>query len=169
MDALFSPWRFSYLVQAKSESGCVFCRALLSDDAGAEDSLVVYMAVHNFVILNLYPYNNGHLMIVPRAHLAAPSASSPAQRAEMAELAVVGESILRQAYNPDGFNVGMNLGRAAGAGIEEHFHLHVVPRWAGDTNFMTVMAGTRVIPEDLRKTRDRLRSAFVARLGGGPS
>ncbi len=169
MDALFAPWRFSYLVQERTDGGCVFCKAHQAADDEAEDSLVVYRAVHNFVILNLYPYNNGHLMIVPTAHLAVPSASTPEQRAEMTELAAVGEAVLRETYQPDGFNVGMNLGRAAGAGIEQHFHLHIVPRWSGDTNFMTVMAGTRVIPEDLRRTRDSLRRAFALRLGAGPA
>lgn len=163
MDSLFAPWRYSYLVQEKALEGCVFCAALRSTPGGVD--LVVYRGRHNFVILNLFPYNNGHLMIVPNAHLASPAASTPDQRAEMAELAVAGEEVLREAYRPDGFNLGMNLGRAAGAGIEQHFHLHVVPRWAGDTNFMAVTAGTRVIPEDLRLARERLREGFLSRLG----
>jgi ATP adenylyltransferase len=163
MDSLFAPWRFAYLVQAKTENGCVFC-SVAGGEAGADD-LVVHRGRHNFVILNLYPYNNGHLMIVPRAHVASPSASTPEQRSEMTELAVVVEEILRDIYHPDGLNLGMNLGRAAGAGIAHHYHLHVVPRWSGDTNFMTVTAGTRVIPEDLTTTRDRIRRSFAQRLG----
>lgn len=164
MDSLFSPWRYAYLIQEKKDDGCVFCAALASGD-GDEDSLVVYRARRNFVILNLYPYNNGHLMIVPNEHVSSPAGSTPAQRAEMTDLSVVGEQVIRSLFKPEGINVGMNLGRAAGAGIEEHFHLHMVPRWSGDTNFMTVMAGTRVIPEDLRETRARLRREFLERLG----
>ncbi|HXI03887.1 MAG TPA: HIT domain-containing protein, partial [Candidatus Saccharimonadales bacterium] len=164
MDALFAPWRFSYLIQEKREEGCVFCNALRHHGEDAEDSLVVHRGALNLVLLNLYPYNNGHLMVVPNAHLALPSESTPAQRAEMMELSVIAEGVLDDAYHPDGFNVGMNLGRAAGAGIESHFHLHIVPRWSGDTNYMTVMAGTRVIPEDLKRTRDLLRERFAARL-----
>jgi ATP adenylyltransferase len=162
MDSLFAPWRFSYLVQGKAPEGCVFCTARTSP---GDDSLVVYRGRHNFAILNLYPYNNGHLMIVPNAHLSSPALSTAEQRAEMAELAVAAEEALREAYLPDGLNLGMNLGRAAGAGIDEHFHLHVVPRWSGDTNFMTVTAGTRVIPEDLAVARRRLRELFLRRLG----
>jgi len=165
MDSLFAPWRYSYLVREKAPDGCVFCAALAAGEEA--DHLVVFRGRLNFVILNLYPYNNGHLMIVPNAHLASPSASSAEQRAEMAELTVVAEEVLREAYHPDGLNVGMNLGRAAGAGIEQHFHLHMVPRWEGDTNFMAVTAGTRVIPEDLNVTRDRLREGFHRRLGAG--
>jgi ATP adenylyltransferase len=163
MDSLFAPWRYTYLVQDKPPEGCVFCAALRAPSD--EGSLIVYRGRSNFVILNLFPYNNGHLMIVPNAHLASPSGSTPEQRAEMSELAVAGEEVLREAYHPDGLNLGMNLGRAAGAGIETHFHLHVVPRWNGDTNFMAVTAGTRVIPEDLRITRDRLREGFLRKLG----
>ena len=166
MESLFAPWRYAYLVQESSRSECVFCDALLDEADTADKRLIVYRARHNFVILNLYPYNNGHLMIVPNEHVATPSASTPEQRAEMTELTVAAELVLRDVLKPDGINIGMNLGRAAGAGIEEHYHLHLVPRWAGDTNFITVMAETRVIPEDLRATRDRLRSAFLQHLGG---
>jgi ATP adenylyltransferase len=162
VDALFSPWRFSYLIQESPPPGCVFCIAHRRPDDDADDNLIVHRARFNFVILNLYPYNNGHLMVVPNAHLATPGDSDPQQRAEMIELAMECERILRANFRPDGFNVGMNLGRAAGAGIAEHFHMHVVPRWSGDTNFMTVMAGTRVIPQDLRETRELLRAGFRA-------
>lgn len=163
MDSLFAPWRYPYLVSEKSAGGCVFCAALRGE--GIEENLVVYRARLNFVILNLYPYNNGHLMIVPNDHVPSPASSSPEQRAEMTELAVAVEEILRETHCPDGFNLGMNLGRAAGAGIEQHYHLHIVPRWSGDTNFMAVTAGTRVIPEDLISLQQRLRTRFVARLG----
>ncbi len=163
MRSLFAPWRYSYLVQEPAEVSCIFCRAFTRRDD--EESLVVHKGVHNFVILNLYPYNNGHLMIVPNAHVASPSASTAEQRREMMDLATACETALQRTYRPDGINIGMNLGRAAGAGVEEHFHLHVVPRWAGDTNFMTVTAETRVIPESLPQTRARLRQALNALLG----
>jgi len=166
MDSLFAPWRYAYLVQEKVRGGCVFCEALRGEDPG--NNLIVYRARRNFIILNLYPYSNGHLMIVPNDHVSSPAASTPDQRAEMAELAVAVEVILRDHYRPDGFNLGMNLGRAAGAGIEEHYHLHVVPRWAGDTNFMAVTAGTRVIPEDLRAAQSRIRQKLIERLGPEP-
>jgi ATP adenylyltransferase len=169
MESLFAPWRFAYLVGETAVEGCVFCNARREDGAD-ERTLVVYRGRHNFVILNLYPYNNGHLMVVPNEHLAYPSQSSPEQRSEMTEISVAGEQVLMESFRPDGLNMGMNLGKAAGAGIESHFHLHMVPRWSGDTNFMTVTAGTRVIPEDLLVTRDRLRAGFLVRLGpdGGP-
>lgn len=165
MKSLLTPWRYSYLVEDKSRGGCVFCDAL----AGPEDEKthLVYRASHNFIILNLYPYTNGHLMIVPNVHLASPSDSSAEQRGEMMELAAACEAALREIYRADGINLGMNLGRAAGAGIEAHYHLHVVPRWEGDTNFMAVLADTRIIPEDMSTTRQRLREALEERLGPG--
>ena len=164
MKSLFTPWRYSYLVQEKTQDNrCIFCEALARTDD--ESSLVVYRGLHNFIILNLYPYSNGHVMIVPNAHLAFPSSSSAEQRSEMIDLATACESALRESYRADGVNMGMNLGRAAGAGIEAHYHLHVLPRWEGDTNFMAVTAETRIIPEDLLLTRDRLRAALRARLG----
>jgi len=163
MKSLFTPWRYSYLVQEKPMSSCVLCDAL--SNAEREDSLLVYRGASNFVILNLYPYTNGHMMIVPNDHVASPSASTAAQRAELIDLAAACETALRESYGADGINMGMNLGRAAGAGIEAHYHLHVLPRWEGDTNFMAVTAETRIIPEDLQLTRARLRRALQERLG----
>lgn len=164
MRSLFAPWRYSYLVQERSAADeCIFCTALSKGDG--DDSLLLYTATHNFVILNLFPYNNGHLMVVPKEHVSSPSASSSETRAEMMDLAAACETVLRKEYHPDGINLGMNLGRAAGAGIESHYHLHLVPRWAGDTNFMAVTAETRIIPEDLMQTRSRLRSALRSLLG----
>ncbi len=164
MQSLFAPWRYSYLVQEPPPVvECIFCNALAHPDA--DDSLIVYTGEHNFIILNLYPYNNGHLMIVPKRHVASLSESLPAARAEMIDLATVCETALRDTYRPDGINVGMNIGQAAGAGIEAHYHLHLVPRWAGDTNFMTVTAETRVIPEPLSETRIRVKQALEAQLG----
>lgn len=163
MKSLFTPWRYPYLVSEKGGGGCIFCDAVKRADD--EDSLVVYRAGQTFVILNLYPYTNGHLMIVPYDHLASPSQSSASQRAELFDLATACEAALRQIYRADGINMGMNLGRAAGAGIEAHYHLHVLPRWEGDTNFMAVTADTRLIPEDFRLTRSRLRQVLQEKLG----
>ena len=163
MKSLLSPWRYAYLVQDRPAGECVFCHALAH--AGEDASLIVHRGRHNFVILNLYPYTNGHLMVVPNEHVASPSDSSAAQRAELIDLASACEAALRDAYRADGVNLGMNLGRAAGAGIEEHYHLHVVPRWEGDTNFMAVTADTRIIPEDLQVSKGRVRDALARRLG----
>ncbi|HKY32031.1 MAG TPA: HIT domain-containing protein [Candidatus Polarisedimenticolia bacterium] len=166
MKSLLTPWRYSYLVQEKP-AGCVFCLALSRQDD--ESSLIVHRGTRTFVILNLFPYANGHLMIVPNDHLASPAESEPAQRWEMIDLAAACEAALRDAYRADGVNLGMNLGKAAGAGIESHYHLHVVPRWEGDTNFMAVTADTRIIPEELQRTRQKVRDALARRLSrGGP-
>lgn len=161
MKRLFSPWRLDYVAGGGERArGCVFCRAAKSRDDHA--SLVVARGRTHFVILNKYPYNNGHLMIVPRRHLASPSEAPAAARAEMMDLLVRSEKALHAAYRPAGINLGMNLGRAAGAGIEGHYHLHLVPRWEGDTNFMTVAHSTRVIPESLDTTWQRLHGLFAA-------
>ncbi len=156
MQRLFSPWRLSYVSSHRSRrEGCVFCHA--ARRRGRPDPLVVHRARHNFVILNKYPYNNGHLMIVPYDHLDTPAGSTTDSLSEMMLLAVRCERALRRLYRPTGINLGMNLGRSAGAGIAGHYHLHVVPRWDGDTNFMTVVHETRVIPESLSTTSRRLR------------
>jgi len=163
MKSLLSPWRYAYLVQDRPAGECVFCHALAHSDEDA--SLIVHRGRHNFVILNLYPYTNGHLMVVPNDHVASPSDSGAAQRAELMDLASACEAALRDAYRADGVNLGMNLGKAAGAGIEAHYHMHVVPRWEGDTNFMAVTADTRIIPEDLQVSKGRVRDALARRLG----
>jgi len=160
MKRLFSPWRLRYVASAsRRESGCVFCRAARGKNDRA--NLVVARGQTHYVILNKYPYNNGHLMIVPREHLASPALARTASLAEMMILAVRCERALRAAYRPSGINLGMNLGRSAGAGIEGHYHLHVVPRWDGDTNFMTVVHDTRVVPESLDTTWRRLKSLLA--------
>ena len=164
MKSLFTPWRNAYLVAGKPlETACIFCQA--TADERDEATLVVYRGLHNFIILNKYPYTNGHVMIVPYAHVSSPSASTQVQRAEMIHLASACESILRDLYQAEGINMGMNLGKAAGAGVEEHYHMHVLPRWAGDTNFMAATANTRIIPEDLAKTREKLTRVLHERLG----
>jgi ATP adenylyltransferase len=156
MERLFSPWRLRYIVSApRKVRGCIFCRAARSRRDRA--NLVVARGRRSYVILNKYPYNNGHLMIIPNGHWASLVETPDDALDEMMRLAALCEKALRTAYNPSGINLGMNLGRSAGAGIEGHLHLHLVPRWDGDTNFMTVVHGTRVIPEALGSAYRRLR------------
>jgi ATP adenylyltransferase len=142
-----------------SEGRCIFCEAG-QHPANDEQNFVLHRASHNFVILNLYPYISGHLMIAPNAHLADFAAAPKEATDEMMDLAKRCQSALREVYRPDGFNLGMNLGRAAGAGVADHFHLHVMPRWDGDTNFMSTVNETRVLSEDLPTTYRKLLSKF---------
>ncbi|HEU4403403.1 MAG TPA: HIT domain-containing protein [Candidatus Polarisedimenticolia bacterium] len=157
MDKLFSPWRLRYITtpDRRKARGCVFCRVL--KERRDRRNLILLRGRSNFVILNKYPYNNGHLMIVPSAHIGSLQDAPVPVLEEMIGLVVRCEAALRTAYRPTGINLGMNLGRSAGAGIEGHVHMHLVPRWDGDTNFMTVVHGTRVIPEALDSTYRRLR------------
>jgi ATP adenylyltransferase len=158
MQNLFTPWRYAYLSAGRRVRGCIFCRAARSvDDAS---SLVVFRGRFNFIILNRYPYNSGHLMVVPYAHVGDLARGTPGQLREMMVLAARCETVLKQVYSIHGLNLGMNLGSPAGAGIRGHLHLHLVPRWNGDTNFMTVVGRTRVTPEDLEVTRGKLASRF---------
>ncbi len=165
MQHLWAPWRMDY-IQGQAgrppDGECVFCWAARQAEDGPEN-LVVVRGRHNYVILNRFPYTGGHLMVVPYAHVADLTALSAAARAEMMDLASEAVAILRAEYRPQGFNLGMNLGRVAGAGIAEHVHLHVVPRWAGDTNFMTTVGQVRVLPEALEQTYARLRAAWQRR------
>ena len=157
MDRLWAPWRLSYVTAAQvPPTDCIFCDA----SAGRDIDLVVLRARHSYVILNLYPYNNGHLMVVPNRHLSTLEALTPDEQAELMRLTRLSEMALTEAYRPQGINVGINLGKAAGAGIENHLHVHLVPRWSGDTNFMTAVGQTRVLPEDLAATAARLRPIF---------
>ena len=142
---------------ADGGSGCVFCDALSTDTGRA---LLVHEGRHAFVILNLYPYNNGHLMVAPKRHIATLAGLGADERTELMELASRAEEALTEAYRPQGINLGMNLGQAAGAGIADHLHLHLVPRWVGDTNFMSVLGEVRVLPEELPQTAARLRPIF---------
>jgi ATP adenylyltransferase len=162
VDHLWSPWRLKYVTDAKPQ-GCIFCDA---PDPSSPDSLVVFRGALAYVILNLYPYNNGHLMIVPHRHESSLAGLTRDEMNEIGLLTQRCETALREAYRLDGINVGVNLGSAAGAGIEEHVHVHVVPRWSGDANFMTVVGETRVLPEDIRSTAARLRPIFE-RLSAG--
>ena len=157
MDHLWSPWRLAYITGERTTAGCVFCDALTNTDA---DPLVVFRGHTCFVILNLFPYNNGHLMVVPNRHVGTLAEATPQELAELMELTRRSEIALTEAYAPHGMNVGMNLGKPAGAGILDHVHMHIVPRWNGDTNFMTVIGQTRVLPEELPQSADRLRPIF---------
>jgi ATP adenylyltransferase len=162
MDRLWSPWRLDYITGPKDKSVCVFCRHVEETRANPDgaDSLVLATGAHVFVVLNRYPYNNGHLMVVPNKHTATLTGLDPAELSELMLFTQRSEQALRDAYPPEGINIGINLGRAAGAGIEEHLHVHLVPRWSGDTNFMTVVGETRVLPEDLPSSARRLRPVF---------
>jgi ATP adenylyltransferase len=157
LDHLWSPWRLAYITGGSASRGCVFCEALTSEDAAP---LILHRGRSCFVILNLFPYNNGHLMVIPNRHIAALTSATPDELCEMMELTQRAEMALTEAYAPHGMNMGINLGKAAGAGILDHIHMHVVPRWSGDTNFMTVVGQTRVLPEELPVTADRLRPIF---------
>ena len=158
MDYLWTPWRFQYVAGAEKRGGCVFCAAAGGGDD--RESLVVHRAAHLLVIFNRFPYTNGHLMVVPYAHLANLEELPPDALAEMMSLGQRAVRHLKSLYRPDGLNLGMNLGQADGAGIASHLHLHVLPRWMGDTNFMTTTGETRVMPEALEITWQRLRDAF---------
>jgi len=162
MDYLWTPWRYRYIAQSGAEVECVFCAASAANsDLGDRQMLVVHRAHHNFIILNRYPYTSGHVMVVPYQHVATLTDLDADAAAEMMQLARSTEQHLRQVYHPDGFNLGMNVGKSAGAGITGHVHLHILPRWYGDANFMTVVGETRVVPEELETTWERLRSAFA--------
>jgi ATP adenylyltransferase len=161
MDHLWSPWRYQYVSsEPPVANGCVFCRK--AEAGKEEENLVLFRGTHCYVLLNLYPYTNGHLMIAPYEHVDSLAAASPAAAAEMMDLARVAETALRQVYRPGGINLGMNLGACAGAGVAGHIHLHVLPRWPGDANFLSVVGETRVLIEELPVTWQRLREAFAS-------
>jgi len=156
MDYLWSPWRYQYIAGPKTERECVFCViAAASDDEG---NLIVHRAKFNFLVLNRYPYSTGHFMIVPYQHVAALAESTDESAFEMMSLMRRAENVLGKVYHPEGLNMGMNLGASAGAGVAGHLHMHVVPRWSGDANFMTTVGETRVLPEDLHTSYQKLRT-----------
>ena len=161
MERLWSPWRAKYIasgVDSEAE-GCVFCR-MAAEPEHDETNFVLHRAQHTFVVLNLYPYISGHLMIVPYLHTSEFDSVPKEITDELMDLAKRSQAALREVYSPRGFNLGMNLGAAAGAGIADHMHIHLLPRWSGDTNFMTTVAETRVHPEDLSTTYQKLRGKF---------
>lgn len=157
MNYLFSPWRMTY-IQNPKEDTCIFCKE--KDQPDSPENLIVYRGQHAFVILNRYPYTSGHLMIVPTDHCSSLNDLVPQTRFEMMELANQAIKVLLYVYHPEGFNVGINMGAAAGAGIIDHVHLHVVPRWVGDTNFMSSVSQVRVLPETLEDTYRKVKQAW---------
>jgi len=149
-----------YIENNEKEEGCVFCNAQAKEDNA--DNLIAFRGERAFVILNLYPYTSGHLMVVPFAHIATLEELDSATRAEMMELTSQSMSVLRKIYRPQAFNMGANIGEAAGAGVPGHVHIHIVPRWGGDTNFMTTLGETRVLPEAIEETCKRVREGFLS-------
>ena len=165
METIFTPWRHSYIIgntANSSQEECFFCAAAADPGAASSaDSLVVAKAEHHLVMLNLHPYSSGHLMVAPFSHWASPQEADQAALAEFWPLVLKAQRVLQKAYLPHGFNLGMNLGAPAGAGVPGHYHFHLVPRWNGDTNFMSVLAEVRLVPEDLGQARERLRALFA--------
>ena len=154
---LWSPWRLKYVVSANRSRECIFCEVLTEN---SESTLLLYQGETCFIQLNLYPYSPGHLMVVPKRHLPSLTSATVQERIEMITLVARAEVALTEVYAPQGLNVGINLGIAGGAGVVDHIHVHVVPRWSGDTNFMTVIGDTRVLPEELEQTAAKLRPIF---------
>jgi ATP adenylyltransferase len=154
---LWAPWRLEYVGSADEQKGCIFCTALA---AGDEEGLVVSRGTHAFVLLNRFPYASGHFMVAPVRHVAELGELTDDEVLEVHRLASQGLGALAETYEPQGFNLGWNLGRIAGAGVTDHVHLHVVPRWAGDTNFMPVLGDVKVVPEHLARTRTKLAAAW---------
>jgi ATP adenylyltransferase len=154
---LWAPWRLEYITQADEQDDCIFCLAVAADD---ESGLVVHRGDEAFVLLNKFPYSSGHLMVASYRHVGELAELTDEEALEVHRLAERGIAALAEVYGPQGYNLGWNLGRIAGAGIVDHVHLHVVPRWAGDTNFMPVLADVKVIPEHLLETRRRLADAW---------
>jgi ATP adenylyltransferase len=160
MDHLWTPWRYRYITTSGQAAECIFCAAAKAPCG--RDSLIVHRAARNFVILNRFPYTNGHLMVVPYEHSASLGDLADETLVEMIRLARDAERHLREIYRPDGLNLGLNLGRSAGAGVAGHVHLHALPRWTGDVSFMTTVGETRVLPENLEDTWEKLSHAFQA-------
>jgi len=147
-----------YIENSNREDGCVFCNA--QEQADSAENLIAFRGERSYVILNRYPYTSGHLMVIPFEHQPNLEELDPETRAEMMELTARSMTVLRKIYNPQAFNMGSNIGEAAGAGVKEHVHIHIVPRWAGDTNFMSAVGETRVLPEALEDTYERIRKGF---------
>jgi ATP adenylyltransferase len=164
VDVLWTPWRHAYITGEKAKT-CVLCAAV--NDLDNTSGLIVHRGDRCLAMLNLFPYSNGHIMVVPYRHVGALTDLLPHERAVLMELTGMATEVLGRVMSPAGFNVGMNLGTVAGAGLADHIHMHVVPRWAGDTNYMTVVANTRLIPESLQSTRATLEAAWEKRDDSG--
>lgn len=163
MDRLYTPWRLEYVKGEKDEQGCVFCNAIAGDD---RENYILHRSRHWYVILNRYPYNCGHLLVVTNRHLGSLAECTDAETADLAVLMKACETAQREAYRPHGINCGYNGGGAAGAGIPAHFHVHFLPRWSADTNFITVVGDTRVMPETLDQSYETLLPALQTALEG---
>lgn len=158
MDVLWSPWRYDYITGSgeAAKSGCVFCK-ILQNSASDEENFILARAEFNFVILNIYPYTSGHLMIVPYEHIPLLDDAGEQTTNELMDITKRAQAAISEVYSPDGINLGMNLGKAAGAGVDGHLHMHMLPRWVGDVNFMTAVGQTRTIPESLETTYEKLK------------
>jgi ATP adenylyltransferase len=154
-DVLYSPWRFSY-IDGEKPVGCIFC----IDPKDDKKRLVLWRSKQSFVIMNLYPYNNGHIMVVPNRHIANLNDLEQSELQDLFKTVQISESIIKKRYNCDGLNIGLNLGKAAGAGVDSHLHVHIVPRWFGDSNFLTSVSDTRVIPEDFEHSYKKLKELY---------
>ncbi len=163
MKTMWAPWRIEYILGNEKEDGCVFCKAL-----GEKDDLTLYKGETTFVVMNKFPYANGHLLVLPRRHIAKLAELSRPEMGDLLSTVESARSILEKTMNPDGYNVGLNLGAIAGAGVGEHLHFHLVPRWYGDVNALAVFGDLRVIPEHIRSTYEKLKPGFD-RLGDTPS
>ena len=159
MDRLWSPWRYAYVSAAGPAQGCIFCEK--AAERSDESNYIVHRGRKNFVLLNLYPYTTGHVMVAPYEHVATLEAASEETLEEMMLLGRAAERNLRAIYRPQGFNIGMNIGECAGAGVAGHIHMHIVPRWPADSNFMTIVGETRVLPEAIEATYRKLLQAFA--------
>ena len=166
MDRLWSPWRYKFISEGAPKDVCVFCR-IAADPARDAENFVVHRAALNYIVLNLFPYTAGHLLVVPYEHAAALHQVSAETTGEMMNLTRAGESALQQVYGPDGINLGMNLGSAAGAGVAGHIHMHVLPRWLGDANFLSTIGETRMLPEELPVTWRKMTEKFRELLPSG--
>jgi ATP adenylyltransferase len=162
MDVLWSPWRYEYIKSGEKspENFCVFCDLAKDDSRTDEQKFILYRAARNYIVLNIFPYISGHLLIVPYRHVSDLDAADKETTDELMDLTKRCQCVLREVYAPHGFNLGMNLGKAAGAGVAAHIHLHIMPRWFGDSNFMSTVGETRVIPEDLTATYQKLIGKF---------
>ncbi len=156
-DILYAPWRLKYILSHKKEE-CIFC--IRPSNENDKKHFILHRSTHSFVIMNMFPYNNGHLMAVPFRHVSSLTELDGEQLADLFETVKLCEKVLRANYQPDGINIGLNLGRAAGAGIDTHLHVHIIPRWNGDVNFMTALNGTRIIPESFERAYKQLKEQF---------
>ena len=161
MERLYTPWRREYVVNPKAVD-CPFCDYLSQDASHDADNLILLRSERTFIILNRYPYTNGHLMVLPNLHVSDLEAMDDATQLELMQMTTLAKHLLQRTLQPHGFNVGLNLGKAAGAGLADHLHVHIVPRWSGDTNFMPIVANTRILPEWLGETYQRLRATLAS-------